>query len=487
MGCVDRYGLPLTGGVDAVAAYNRGVGNLLRLEEGSLHAVAASVALDPTFALGHAALALLGHELCAPVDIDARLRDARLHVRRGTDRERSHVESVARHVAGDSAPLVRHLRRHPTDALLLSVAVPTIAFAGVTTVPQDAWEIVERCAPAYGDDWWFTGLLAFMRQEQGRFDEAMELSCLSLDTEPGAGHSAHARAHAHYETGDHAAAWPGWTAGSPGPAPQVDSLSHFSWHAAMHELSMGDLDAVRAPLRRPAAAGAGHRLPQPGGLRLAAVAVVADAGQQRRARHRRGAGRRRREPAGPPADARSWRCTPPSRCAPPTTPTGWRRWLAGAPGARTSRTPRSPHRWPWRCVGWSSGDPSGAADAIAAVEPRLWRVGGSDAQREVVEETRICALVRAGRYAEALTRHRPAAGPPALPPRRVVPGPGSGDGDLVTLDGRRSSTANGVGAGPACTEPSLMENWLPWHSQVMRPSSTLDTVQPWCVHTAGTP
>jgi hypothetical protein len=49
------------------------------------------------------------------------------------------------------------------------------------------------------------------------------------------------------------------------------------------------------------------------------------------------------------------------------------------------------------------GDPSGAADAIAAVEPVLWRVGGSDAQREVVEETKICALIKAGRYTEALT------------------------------------------------------------------------------------
>ncbi|NUS52523.1 MAG: hypothetical protein HOQ22_15975, partial [Nocardioidaceae bacterium] len=28
--------------------------------------------------------------------------------------------------------------------------------------------------------------------------------------------------------------------------------------------------------------------------------------------------------------------------------------------------------------------------------------GGSDAQREVVEETRICALLRAGRFPEAL-------------------------------------------------------------------------------------
>src|SRR6476619_778401 len=241
MGCVDRYGLPLTGGADAVAAYNRGVGNLLRLEEGSLHAVAASVAPDPTFALAHASLALLGHELCAPVDIESRLRDARLHARRSTDRERSHVEAVARHVEGDSRPLVAHLRRHPTDALLLSAAVPTIAFAGVTTVPQDAWDIVERCAPAYGDDWWYAGLLAFMRQEQGRFDEAMTLARFSLDVEPGAGHSAHARAHAHYETADHEAglAWmDGWITGE---GASVDSLSHFSWHAAMHELSLGDL------------------------------------------------------------------------------------------------------------------------------------------------------------------------------------------------------------------------------------------------------
>jgi hypothetical protein len=401
MGCVDRYGLALTGGADAVAAYNRGVGHLLRLEEGSLNAVAASVALDPTFALGHAGLALLGHELCAPVDIEARLRDARLHARRSTARERSHVDAVAQHVAGSSAPLVRHLRHHPTDALLLSVAVPTIAFSGVTTVPRDAWEIVERCAPAYGDDWWFTGLLAFVRQEQGRFDEAMELSRLSLDVEPAAGHSAHARAHAHYETGDHAAglAWmDGWVTGDGAGA---DSLSHFSWHAAMHELSLGDLDAVRrrydAQLRPTPGRGcrglvdAGSLLWRwtltPGSRDVPDVASVLDA----------------TDPA--------LLSTPQSPfvalhaavvlCAAEDTDrlTALARWSEGradpvhaevvAPLARALR----------RLV---QGDPSGAADALARLQPALWRVGGSDAQREVVEETRICALVRAGRYAEAL-------------------------------------------------------------------------------------
>ena len=73
----------------------------------------------------------------------------------------------------------------------------------------------------------------------------MELSCRSLAEEPAAGHSAHARAHAHYETGDHEAglAWmDGWVTGD---GASTESLSHFSWHAALHELSMGDLAAVR--------------------------------------------------------------------------------------------------------------------------------------------------------------------------------------------------------------------------------------------------
>ena len=30
-----------------------------------------------------------------------------------------------------------------------------------------------------------------------------------------------------------------------GDGAATDSLSHFSWHAALHELSLGDLDAVR--------------------------------------------------------------------------------------------------------------------------------------------------------------------------------------------------------------------------------------------------
>ena len=366
----------------------------------ALARVAASVALDPTFALGHAALALLGHELCAPVDMEARIRDARLHARRSTERERSHVEAVARHVAGDSGPLVQHLRRHPTDALLLSVAVPTIAFAGVTTVPQDAWEIVERCAPAYGDDWWFTGLLAFMRQEQGRFDEAMELSCLSLDAEPGAGHSAHARAHAHYETGDHTGglAWmDGWITGA---GAQVDSLCHFSWHAAMHELSMGDLDAVRRAVRRAAAAAARYGVPQPGGQRLAAVALGADAGQHRGAGHRGGAGGRRRGPALLAAAPFMAMHAAVALCA--AEDAAGLATLARSCAARTDpTTSRSPLPWPARCAGWCSATRPGPPTR----SPRSSRSWARRRQRRPARGGRGDPDLRAGgagRYAEAL-------------------------------------------------------------------------------------
>jgi hypothetical protein len=141
---------------------------------------------------------------------------------------------------------VQHLRAWPRDALLLSTAVPTIAFAGVTEVPAEAWALVEGLAPVYGDDWWYLGMLAFVRQEQEHYDEARELAVQALATEPAAGHAVHAKAHVHYETGDHAAglAWLDTWIDSCGA--RASHRAHFSWHAALHELALGDDAAVAA-------------------------------------------------------------------------------------------------------------------------------------------------------------------------------------------------------------------------------------------------
>src|SRR5918997_6258573 len=99
--CRDLYGYALSCSPEASTAYNRGVGDLLRLRAGAERSVAASVVLDPTFALGHATLALLGHELCAAVDVPARMRDAIAHSHAATARERDHIAAVAAHLRGD--------------------------------------------------------------------------------------------------------------------------------------------------------------------------------------------------------------------------------------------------------------------------------------------------------------------------------------------------------------------------------------------------
>lgn len=397
----DLYGLPLSTSGSAATAYNRGVSALLRVQEGGLHGISESIAHDPTFALGHAGLALLGHEYGAAVDVPARLAAARLHARRASERERSHVHAVVSHVAGDSRPLVAHLAEYPRDALLLSVAVPTIAFAGVTSVPEESWEIVERAQPGYGSDWWYTGLLAFIRQEQSRWDESMRLACASLDEEPTAGHSVHARAHVHYETGDHAAGrdWlDGWIRG---PGRTADNLAHYSWHAAMHELSMGDLSAVRsrytADLTPPGVVGCRALVDSCSLLwRWAITPGASDV---------------------PSVDSVISTIDDHLLDTPPTPFMALHSAItlcALGQGERLARL----DAWATRQADPAYGevvaplcaalraladdDPGTAADRLNGLVDRIYRLGGSEAQREVVEDTLIAALLAAGRYPEAL-------------------------------------------------------------------------------------
>ncbi|GAB7005988.1 tetratricopeptide repeat protein [Nocardioides sp. AN3] len=398
----DPYGNFLTTSDNAAAAYRRGLCDVLRLRAGAIDHLAESIAHDPTFALGHAALALLGHEMCAPIDVPARMEAAALHAHRASDRERSHVHAVGAHLTGDSRPLVAHLAAYPLDALLLSTAVPTIAFAGVTEVPEEAWAIVERCRPAYGDDWWFSGLLAFVRQEQHRYDEAMELAVSSLAIEPGAGHSAHARAHAHYETGDHAAGLAWMHAWVTGDGAATDSLSHFSWHAALHELSLGDLDAVRRRYETQL---------QPGNA-LGCRALV-DSGSL----------------------LFRWALTPGAADVPPISE------VVGVTGRDTMERPATPFLAMHVAVAHLGSGDAGALDrlalwaarhehatqrevvaplaralalmvtgrcgeaatALATLSGQVRRLGGSDAQREIIEEAQIAALLRADRWDEART------------------------------------------------------------------------------------
>ncbi|GAB3282099.1 FAD/NAD(P)-binding protein [Kineosporia babensis] len=246
----DLLGLPLSTTAEAAATFNAGLERVMRLQAGAEDLLREATEHDPDFALAHAALAMLGHEAGATADVQASLAEAKRAVTiKGDDRERSFVDVIDRRVSdvrrSGAQALINHIAIYPRDVLAVSAAVPTIAFSGVTDLQQEAWALVEGLAPAYGDHWWYISLLAFTRQEQSRFEEAALLAESALACEPSSGHAVHAQTHVMYETGQHDEGrvwldhWVTETGRSAG------FRAHFAWHAALHELALGDLDAVR--------------------------------------------------------------------------------------------------------------------------------------------------------------------------------------------------------------------------------------------------
>ncbi|MGZ4639550.1 MAG: FAD/NAD(P)-binding protein, partial [Actinomycetes bacterium] len=244
----DLYDLPLTTTAAAAELFRDAQQRLLRVQVGVETPLQAAVSSDPGFALGHATLAVMGHDFDVPVDTAAHLRAALDTAPQATLRERSFVAAVAARIRGaddHKARLRQHLAEHPRDALALNMAVPTMAFSGAVEVPEEAWALVEAGDPVFGADPWFSGLLAFVRQEQGRFGEADTLALRALGADPSAGHAAHAMAHVYYESGRHADGlrWiDDWICDNRATTFQP---SHYSWHAALHELALGDDTAVR--------------------------------------------------------------------------------------------------------------------------------------------------------------------------------------------------------------------------------------------------
>ncbi|KAB1987477.1 FAD/NAD(P)-binding protein [Streptomyces triticiradicis] len=244
----DRYGQRLSTSPEAAQLYDRALERILAGSLGAEELLNQAVTVDPDFAVGHAALALLGHEPGGAGQTPPALASARRAAAvRANERERSLVAAVDACLTGTEergkTALLGHIAGHPRDALAVSAAVPTVSFNGVTC-GEEAWALVEGLSGTYGDDWWYLGQLAFVRQEQERWEEAETLASRALAAQPRAGHAVHARAHVYYETGEHRAglAWLDEWLRRHGDG--AGHRSHVSWHAALHELSLDDRPAL---------------------------------------------------------------------------------------------------------------------------------------------------------------------------------------------------------------------------------------------------
>ncbi|MFJ4921134.1 hypothetical protein [Streptomyces sp. NPDC088725] len=399
---VDQFGLPLSTHGAAAAAFRKGLNQVITVRGGSAEAFERATELDRGFAMGHAALALLGHECGEEVDVPRALADAQRSVtERGDERERSFVRAVTRRIKGaDDKAVIDHLGQYPGDALALSVAVPTIAFSGVSCLEDDvAFRLLKETAPTYDGHWFHTSLYAFVRQEQGHHEEAGELALRALAEEPGSGNAAHALAHVNYESGAHdkGREWlDQWIAGRGCGAVH---RAHFSWHAALHELALDDSSTVRRRWYSQLAPG-----------RVSGVRVLVDSGSMlwraRMCHHWSG-----RLPVDDVLDAvpREVIESPSSAFAALHSAVAC---AAGGdlPALRRLRTHAQQADEIQREVVVPLCDAleavveerwDAAVRGLRRVLPSLGKIGGSAAQREVIEETLLYAMVGAGHSEDA--------------------------------------------------------------------------------------
>src|ERR1700732_1465343 len=248
----DRYELPLSTASSAARdAYVQGCEAKLTMYPGAIEGSDRAIAADPGFALAHAARAyalLERGDMAAARTSMAAANSLSLGL---SAREASHIAFFDLLVAGDAeaalAALPAHLDAWPRDALVLGTTAFTnglIGSSGRAGQKRTLLDLLDRLAPSYGDDWWFTAHHGMALSENGQRDAARPKIDRSLAQNPSNPWAAHARAHLCYEEGDANAArafLEYWLAAYPRNGLLY---SHLSWHLALGDLEAGDAAAA---------------------------------------------------------------------------------------------------------------------------------------------------------------------------------------------------------------------------------------------------
>ncbi|ACL62890.1 tetratricopeptide repeat protein [Methylobacterium nodulans] len=246
MAPLDRRGLPLSTTSDRAAeCYREGVDLLLTAWPGAAEALEEAVAADPDFALAHAARARL-HAMCAePAQARARIAAAAERVaRRGIERERSHVEVLSLAINGQPARALERALGHadawPRDALILSLplgAFGLLAFSGMTDHDQARVDLCERHARHYdADDWWFLTYRGWSHAENGAVKHGRALAERGFALRRANANGAHALSHAMFEGGAGEEAEALIAEWLPGYDRSGILHGHIAWHAALSAL-----------------------------------------------------------------------------------------------------------------------------------------------------------------------------------------------------------------------------------------------------------
>lgn len=244
----DPYGNPLhTGDATAQAAYAEALVAYLDALPGVDEALDRAIAADPGFAQAHMLKARNAQVFARMDEARAQIAKAVEKARALTGQARAQVEIFDHLINGRPregyAAVRAHLRDYPRDALVAQTCLGVFSLIGFSGQPGREAEhlaLVETLAPAYGQDGWFLAQLAFAQMEAGQLAPAERSIEAALAQRPRSAHGAHIRAHLFYETGQTAEGrdyLSDWLAG-------YDRAGmmhcHNSWHVALWSLAVGD-------------------------------------------------------------------------------------------------------------------------------------------------------------------------------------------------------------------------------------------------------
>ena len=248
--------------------YVDGVDRVLGGQAGIADAFEKAVMADPGFALGYAGLAR-GHQFSGNLaGAKVALQKAR-ELNHGLDaREQSHLHALGLLLDGKGAEAYLAIRAHvdnyPRDALIAQTCSSVFGLIGFSGKPGREAELLAYNAallPHYGEDWWCLNQYAFALCETGNLDKADSVIDQSLALNPRNANAAHVRSHVYYESGetklgiDFLTNW-------------LESYDrggylhgHLSWHTALWSLELGDVDDMWQRLKTDIQPGVSQGLP----------------------------------------------------------------------------------------------------------------------------------------------------------------------------------------------------------------------------------
>lgn len=248
----DRYGNAISTGSDAARDhYIAATDLLLAGQPGISDEFQNSIDHDPDFALAYVGLARGLQYEGKMSEAKAAMTKARDAKGPRTSREASHIAAFDLLLSGQTAkayPAIRaHVDEHPRDALLAqtcSSVFGLIGFSGKPGREAETLAYMAKLLPHYGEDWWCLSQYAFALCETGNLDAADLYIERSLALNPRNANGAHVRSHVYYETGDidlGVAYLTDWI----GPYDRAGYLhGHLSWHAALWALEQGDTQTM---------------------------------------------------------------------------------------------------------------------------------------------------------------------------------------------------------------------------------------------------